>query len=107
MNITHFRDLPMGKRVAIAWAFLWRGIVATVGSAIGGGIAGGILGLLVGLANAALSIGTREQVAQLSGMIGACGGVAVAVVVWFFYVTWLFRASLAGFRLRLVTNADI
>ena len=100
-----FSELQASKRVAIAWGFLWRGLVATLCSAVAGAIAGGILGFVVGFSNSAFQLGaSRESVMQLAQLLGGVAGIVVTLVAYWFYVAWLFSARIGGYRLRLAAD---
>lgn len=48
-DVQGFRTLAFQTRLAVWWGFLWRGLVATIGSALGGSVAGGVMGLTAGM----------------------------------------------------------
>jgi len=96
MNETQeFRAFAFRTRLAVWWGFVWRAFVITIGSTLAGAVAGGIVGFLAGMAG--LAPGTKLFLV----LTGGAGGLIGLYFVWL-YVHWLFRANIAGFRLRLV-----
>jgi len=104
-RVKQFQDLETSKRSGIVWGFFWRGLVATLCSALGGGLIGGLLGLLVGVTNRYLHFAkTQEELLSIAEVLGTCGGIAVAIVVFWFYVAWLFRGRYFGYRIGVVQD---
>src|SRR5437867_1338546 len=98
-----FAELSFWFQVRVAWGFLWRGIVITLCSMVVGGLAGGIAGFMLALFNNVLGLGLSQEAARSGAQIlGGIAGGCVALVLWWFYIRWLFRATLAGYSLRLV-----
>ena len=104
-TVTQFHELQTSKRLAVTWGFFWRGIVTALCSVIAGGLAGGILGFVVGIANSIFDIeASREAGLHLSQIVGGVAGCIAGLVVFWFYIAWLFRARVGGYRLRLVAD---
>ena len=99
-----FTELPPGAQRRVFWSFLWRALLIGVGSMIGGFIAGFIAGFLVAITNDFLSLHlAREVVSRLAQIFGGIAGVLVGVCMLWVYIKWLFRSSLGGYSLRLVS----
>jgi hypothetical protein len=105
ITATQFHEIQASKRLAVAWGFFWRGLVASLCSVVGGGLAGGIIGFLVGISNSIFHIGaSREAVMHFSQILGGVAGLIFGLAVFWFYVAWLFRARFGGYRLRLAAD---
>lgn len=99
------RELPRGSQFRVFWGFLWRALVTSVCSIVGGAIAGGIAGFLVALLNGVLGFGlSRHAMLTDARVLGGVGGGCVALVLFWLYVRWIFRATIGGYSLRLVSG---
>ena len=97
-----FEELSTHERIAVTWAFWWRGLIVAVGSGLGGGIAGYLLVALWQSIRDALGIVLApESAMRIARMIGGAGGIVVGLLALWLYMRWLFRTRLASFRLRL------
>jgi len=103
MATSAFDELRQRERLRVWWSFFWRGLVITICSGVGGAIAGAVLGFFAGIAIAILGYDAHAPGPQLVfKILGGAAGLTVALVLYYQYVRWLFRARLAGFRLALV-----
>jgi hypothetical protein len=101
-----YRELPLRSQFRVFWGFLWRLLVTTVCSMFGGGIAGGIVGFLFALLNDVLGFGLSRNALQTGAQVlGSVAGGCVGLVLYWVYVKWIFRATLGGYSLRLVSAA--
>lgn len=97
-----FEDLSGRERLAITWAFWWRGLVVTACSTVGGGIAGYfVVALWQVLCHAFGIVLAPETAMTVAKTIGGAGGLVVGLFFLWLYMRWLFATRLAGFRLRL------
>ena len=101
MNPFNFSDLAWLTRIAICWGFLWRGLVATLGSSVAGGIVGGGAGLLLSITFRLTGWCTCDYLPIISA-VGTVLGVCCGLFAFYLYVGWILRAKLGKFRLMLV-----
>jgi hypothetical protein len=100
-----FHSLSDSDRVKVTWGFLWRMLVISLATIVVAGVIGAIFGFFVGLANAIFHIASSRE--AMFGFIRVTGGImgfAIGVGSLWFLVDWLFRARIAGYRLRLVVD---
>ena len=72
-------------------------------SGAGGAVAGGVLGLFAGIAVGMLGYDAHAPGPQLLfKVLGGMAGFLVGLALSWWYVRWLFRTRLGGFRLVLV-----
>jgi ABC-type amino acid transport system permease subunit len=100
-RMTSFKEIPFTAQTRLVWAFLWRGMLITVGSAMGGAIAGGIIGFVLALIGSLLGL-PPDTTRLCVRILGGLAGVAVGVVFVWIYIYWLFAAKPGGYTLRLV-----
>jgi hypothetical protein len=101
-NPLQFEDLSGRERLALTWAFWWRGLIVSACSMAGGGIAGYLLVTLWQVLRHAFGIVVApDMVMPIGKTIGGAGGLIVGLFFLGLYIRWLFGARLAGFRLRL------
>jgi hypothetical protein len=97
-----FEELSRRERIAVTWAFWWRGLLVAVGSGVGGGITGYVLiALWQSIRDAFGIVLAPESIMPVAKVIGGAGGLLVGLLFLWLYMRWLFGTRLAGFRLRL------
>ena len=92
-------ELDFASKASICWSFLWRGILATIGSMVLGFVLGAAFGFDV-----ALVAGGGRAVMPLIQIGGFFLGAACGVVCLYFYIRWLLGTRLGRFRLLLVST---
>ena len=97
-----FQDLSTRERIAITWAFWWRGLIVAVASGLGGSLLGYLLVALWQIVRNALGIVLApESIMPIAKVIGGAGGLLAGLLCLWIYMRWLFGTRLASFRLRL------
>lgn len=89
--------LDLGRKIAICWSFLWRGVAITLGSMLAGGLLGGLLGFLLAVTGMA-----RVSGPQLVQVAGTLVGGLTGLFFMYLYVRWLLTSRLGRYRLLLV-----
>lgn len=87
---------------SLIWAFLWRGLIITLGSGITGGIIGFMFGFSIGILSSVAGI-DAEAVKLFVQIISGLLGIIVSFVFIMLWIKWLFRARFNKFRLALVS----
>lgn len=102
-----FEELSRRERLAITWAFWWRGVIIAVCSTVGGAVAGYFLvALWQALRQMFGVVLPPEMVMPVAKTIGGAGGLIVGLFSLWIYMRWLFGTRLAGFRLHLERIVD-
>ena len=103
-NVVNEVDMGMVRFtewLVLAWAFVWRGILVSIGSMLTGGIIGGIIGFILGFIGSMLGLDVetlRPFITILGGIIGFFIGLCFVVLL----LKWIFKARFKRFRLTLV-----
>ena len=101
MTTSKFSDLTWLTRIGLCWGFLWRGLVATLGSTLAGGIMGGGAGLLLSIAFRLTGWCACDYLPIIS-VVGTGLGIGCGLFAFYLYVGWVLRAKMGEFRLALV-----
>ena len=96
MGMVRFTDW-----LILAWAFVWRGILTSIGSMITAGIIGGIIGFFLGFVGSMIGLDI-EAMRPFMTIIGVVIGFFVGLCFVILLLKWIFKARFKRFRLALV-----
>lgn len=99
-----FDDIEPHQQRAVYWGFLWRSLAMSLCGVVAAVVLSFLAGLMMGAVLLAIGVDPSERTTTLRLVGGAIGG-ALGLVAYWFWVEWMFRVKLAGYRLRLVPDA--